>query len=105
VGDDGDRGGEQSHTHQQPETSPPRHAARLPAADGRVARINTLGSVEAHSTAVGWRQQDDEHTRTPSTTTKETTVTTSLKLKLIGLSTTIALFALPVSDALANRYT
>ncbi len=28
---------------------------------------------------------------------------TSLKLKLIGISTTIALFALPVADALANR--
>lgn len=27
-----------------------------------------------------------------------------LKLKLIGLATTIALFALPISDALANRY-
>ena len=30
-------------------------------------------------------------------------MTTSLKLKLIGLSTTIALFALPVADAFANR--
>jgi hypothetical protein len=30
-------------------------------------------------------------------------MTTSLKLKLIGLSTTIALFALPVADAFAGR--
>ena len=30
-------------------------------------------------------------------------MTTSLKLKLIGLATTIALFALPAADALANR--
>ena len=29
---------------------------------------------------------------------------TNLKLKLIGLATAVALFALPVSDALANRY-
>jgi hypothetical protein len=28
---------------------------------------------------------------------------TSLKLKLIGLATTISLVALPVADALANR--
>ena len=28
---------------------------------------------------------------------------TNLKLKLIGLATTVALFALPVADALANR--
>ena len=31
-------------------------------------------------------------------------MTTSLKLKLIGMSATIALFAMPVADALANRY-
>jgi len=31
-------------------------------------------------------------------------MTSNLKLKIIGLSTTIALFALPISDALANRY-
>ena len=30
-------------------------------------------------------------------------MTTSLKLKLIGLATTIALFALPAADALATR--
>jgi hypothetical protein len=30
-------------------------------------------------------------------------MTTNLKLKLIGLATTIAMFALPVADALANR--
>ena len=30
-------------------------------------------------------------------------MTTSLKLKLIGLTTTIALFALPVADAFATR--
>jgi hypothetical protein len=30
-------------------------------------------------------------------------MTTNLKLKLIGLSTTIALFALPVADAFAGR--
>ena len=30
-------------------------------------------------------------------------MTTNLKLKLISLSTTIALFALPVADALASR--
>lgn len=30
-------------------------------------------------------------------------MTTNLKLKLIGLSTTIALFALPVADAFASR--
>ena len=30
-------------------------------------------------------------------------MTTTLKLKLIGLFTTIAMFALPVADALANR--
>jgi hypothetical protein len=30
-------------------------------------------------------------------------MTSSLKLKLIGLSTAIALFALPVADAFANR--
>jgi hypothetical protein len=38
----------------------------------------------------------NHHTRTP-------TMTTNPKLKLIGLSTTIALLALPVSDALAGR--
>ena len=31
-------------------------------------------------------------------------MTTSLKLKLVGLSTTIALFALPVADAFAGHY-
>jgi hypothetical protein len=31
-------------------------------------------------------------------------MTTSLKLKLIGLSTTLALFALPVADAFAGHY-
>jgi hypothetical protein len=30
-------------------------------------------------------------------------MSTNLKLKLIGLSTTIALFALPVADAFAGR--
>jgi hypothetical protein len=30
-------------------------------------------------------------------------MTANLKLKLIGMATTIALFALPVADALANR--
>jgi hypothetical protein len=30
-------------------------------------------------------------------------VTTSLKLKLIGLASTIALFALPAADAFANH--
>jgi hypothetical protein len=30
-------------------------------------------------------------------------MTTNIKLKLIGLFTTIALFAMPVADALANR--
>jgi hypothetical protein len=30
-------------------------------------------------------------------------MTTNLKLKLVGLATTVALFALPVADALANR--
>jgi hypothetical protein len=30
-------------------------------------------------------------------------MTTSLKLKLVGLLTTIAIFALPAADALANR--
>jgi hypothetical protein len=30
-------------------------------------------------------------------------MTTNLKLKLIGLSTTIALFALPVADAFAGN--
>ena len=30
-------------------------------------------------------------------------MTTNLKLKLIGLGTTVALFALPVADALAGR--
>ena len=30
-------------------------------------------------------------------------MTTNLKLKLIGLFTTVALFALPVADALASR--
>jgi len=30
-------------------------------------------------------------------------MTTSLKLKLIGLTTTIALFALPVADPFASR--
>jgi hypothetical protein len=30
-------------------------------------------------------------------------MTANLKLKLIGLCTTIALFALPVADAFANR--
>ena len=30
-------------------------------------------------------------------------MTTNLKLKLVGLSTTIALFALPVADAFAGR--
>ena len=29
---------------------------------------------------------------------------TNLKLKLIGFATTVALFSLPVSEALANRY-
>ena len=28
----------------------------------------------------------------------------NLKLKIIGLATTVALFALPISDAFANRY-
>jgi hypothetical protein len=28
----------------------------------------------------------------------------NLKLKLIGLAATVALFALPISDAVANRY-
>jgi hypothetical protein len=32
-------------------------------------------------------------------------VTTSLKVKLIGLATTIALFALPAADAFAGHYT
>jgi hypothetical protein len=31
-------------------------------------------------------------------------MTASLKLKPVGLATTIALFALPAADALANRY-
>jgi hypothetical protein len=31
-------------------------------------------------------------------------MTTNLKLKLIGLGTTIALFALPVADAFAGHY-
>jgi hypothetical protein len=30
-------------------------------------------------------------------------MTTNVKLKLIGLATTVAMFALPVADALANR--
>ena len=30
-------------------------------------------------------------------------MTTQLKLKLVGVFTTIALFALPAADALANR--
>jgi hypothetical protein len=30
-------------------------------------------------------------------------MTANIKLKLIGLSTTIAVFALPVADAFANR--
>jgi hypothetical protein len=30
-------------------------------------------------------------------------MTTSLKLRLVGLATTVALFALPVADALATR--
>jgi hypothetical protein len=31
-------------------------------------------------------------------------MTTNLKFKLIGIATVIALFALPVADACANRY-
>ncbi len=30
-------------------------------------------------------------------------MSTSIKFKIVGLLTTVALFALPVSDALANR--
>jgi hypothetical protein len=30
-------------------------------------------------------------------------MTTNLKLKLVGLFTTVALFALPAAEALANR--
>jgi hypothetical protein len=30
-------------------------------------------------------------------------MTTNLKLKLVGLATTVALFALPVADAFAGR--
>jgi hypothetical protein len=30
-------------------------------------------------------------------------MTTNLKLRLIGLATTIAMFALPAADAFANR--
>jgi hypothetical protein len=35
---------------------------------------------------------------------KETTMNTNLKLKLVGLSTTIAMFALPVADAVARNW-
>jgi hypothetical protein len=31
-------------------------------------------------------------------------MTTNLKVKLIGLATTIAVFALPVADAFASHY-
>jgi hypothetical protein len=31
-------------------------------------------------------------------------MTTNLKLKLVGLGTTIALFALPIADAFAGHY-
>jgi hypothetical protein len=31
-------------------------------------------------------------------------MTTNLKLKLVGLATTIALFALPVAEAFAGRH-
>jgi hypothetical protein len=36
-------------------------------------------------------------------TAKEITMTTNIKLKLIGLFTTVALFALLAADALASR--
>jgi hypothetical protein len=35
--------------------------------------------------------------------TKETGMTTNLKLKLVGLATTIALFALPIAEASAHN--
>ena len=37
-------------------------------------------------------------------TSKETTMNTNLKLKLVGLSATIAMLALPVADAVARNW-
>jgi hypothetical protein len=61
-----------------------------------MARPRTGGLWEENGP--GLRQED---TSKPQPTARRSTMTTNLKLKLVGLGTTIALIALPVADALA----
>jgi hypothetical protein len=57
-----------------------------------IALITTDGTPRAAATRTHPRQQ----------TNKETSMNTNLKIKLIALFTTIAMFALPVADAAAH---
>jgi hypothetical protein len=50
-----------------------------------------------------WSRYQSQTPSPAAAGSKETTMSTSLKLKLIALFTTIAMFALPVADAFAGR--